>query len=174
MRLRPTSPSVPADLLSRFGAPERVYGPNLRFRIISAVCGLVLVGAGVALLLEKIAGLPLGDLVSDKLSAMMIAVGAVIIVGSRLVPLHWVFICPGGLIRKRGGAWDNVAWTDVARFEDATLDKKTATVRQFRIVTAAGEEWGFLADQITDYESLHAELQRRIEQTVKPRARASK
>ena len=51
MRLRPTPPAVPPELLARFGDPEHVFGPNVRFRVIAAVCGGVFVVMGVIFLL---------------------------------------------------------------------------------------------------------------------------
>src|SRR5262245_27304901 len=94
----------------------------------------------------------------------LMAVGAAAVVFPRSVPLNWVFVCPGGLVRTRGADWDAVAWADVARFEDASLSGGVVTTRQCRIVTTAGAEWGFLADWVAEYGRLAAVLRRKVEE----------
>lgn len=169
MRLRPTPPAIPAEFLDRFGAPEHRFAPNVKFRVVAAVCGLIFLVMGVVFFALGVARLPLGDLVSGKLTAPLIALGAIVLVGARLVPVHWVFVCPHGLIRRRGDAWEGLAWTEVERFEDATLGDKMVTARQCRIVTTAGAEWGFLADQVAEFDHLAAVLRRKVDESRKAR-----
>ncbi|MFL5243122.1 MAG: hypothetical protein ACJ8FY_13530 [Gemmataceae bacterium] len=80
------------------------------------------------------------------------------------MPLDWVFVCPQGLVRSHGDVWDSVHWTDVERFEDATLSHKAVTMRQCRIVLKAGAHWGFLANSIADYGRLTKLLFRKGEE----------
>jgi hypothetical protein len=168
MRFRPTPPAIPAELLGRFGDPEHVFGPNLRFRVVAAVCGVILLVMGVTFFLLGLAGVPLSDWVSGILAVPLVALGAMVLIGTRLVPLHWVFICPRGLLRRRGGTWDSVGWAEVKRFEDATLGHKGVTVRQCRIVTTGGAEWGFLADQTAEYGRLAGVLRRKVDEWRTP------
>jgi hypothetical protein len=166
MRLRSTPPAIPSELLDQFGEPEHAFGPNMRLHVVAAICGSVLVVMGVLFLLIGLAAggakFPLNDLVSVKIGVALIFLGAVFLVGIRLVPRNWVFVCPRGLIRTRGTAWDGVGWTDVERFEDATLTHKGLTARQCRIVLKGGTEWGFLADYIADYRRLTEVLRQRV------------
>ena len=172
MRLRPAPPAVPLDLLNAFGEPEQVFGPNLRFRVIAAVCGGVLVAMGVFFFLLGMgaagAGLPLSDWVSGKLTAPLVGFGVILLIGTRLVPLSGVFVCPRGLIRTRGDAWDGIHWAEVDRFEDATLTHKAVTTRQCRLVLKNGAEWGFLADHIAEYGKLTEVLRRKVEELPRP------
>jgi hypothetical protein len=163
-------------LTSRFGAPELVFGPNLRFRVVAAVCGLICVVMGAVLfLMGRGAGgarLPLADWVSGKLVIPLVIVGVVVLLGTRLVPLNWVFVCPGGVVRTRGAAWDGIGWDEVERFEDATLGHEGIAIRQCRLVLAGGGEWGFLSDYIADYPRLVEALARKVSDRVSPPARS--
>jgi len=176
MRLQPTPPAVPPELLARFGDPEHVFGPNVRFRVVAALCGVVLVVMGVLFFLLGLevvgAKLPLSDWVSGKLAIPLVAFGAIVLIGTRLVPLNWVFVCPEGLIRTRGAAWDSISWAEVDRFEDTTLTHKhgnvAVTTRQCRIVLKGGAEWGFLADYIAEYGRLPEVLRRKVDEWRQP------
>jgi hypothetical protein len=167
VRFRPTPPAIPAELLGQFGDPEHVFGPNLRFRVVAAACGVILLVMGITFFLLGLAGVPLSDWVSGQLAVPLAALGAVVLIGTRLVPLHWVFVCPRGLLRRRG-TWESVGWAEVERFEDVTLGRKGVTVRQCRIVTTGGAEWGFLADQTAEYDQLAGVLRRKIDEWRKP------
>lgn len=171
MWLRPTAPTVPLELTSRLGEPELVFGPNVRFRVVAAVCGLIFVVMGAVFFLMGLAvgraQLPLADWVSGKLTIPLMVLGVIILIGTRLVPLNWVFICPGGVIRTRGDAWDGIGWTEIERFEDATLGQKGVTLRQCRLVLADGSEWGFLADYVADYPRLAEVLARKVSEKPK-------
>jgi hypothetical protein len=155
-------------LRDRFGNPEHVFGPNLRFRIVAGGIGIVLVVLGIIYFLMAMAGVPLGAWVSAKLTVPMMALGVILLIGTRLVPVHWVFVCPRGLLRRRGDIWDHVGWSEVERFEDATLGQKGVTIRQCRIITTAGAEWGFLADHIADYGRLAELLRHKVDECRKP------
>ena len=160
--LRRKPPAIPTDLLERCGEPERVFAPNAKFRIVSSMCGIILLVVGSAFILLDKLGMPLSDFVSGNLAVPMLALGAALLIGARLVPLHWVFVSPRGLLRRRGDTWEHVDWADVARFEDATLGHKGITFQQCRIVTTSGQEWGFLADQTAEYSELAAVLRQKV------------
>ncbi len=151
-------------MLDQFGEPEHVFGPNLRFRVVAAICAISIVGAGVFFFLLGAAGnrLLLADWVSGKLAVPMVTVGTVVLIGTRLVPLNWIFVCPKGVIRTRDAAWDGISWTDVDRFEDTTGTYKAVTTRQYRLLLKGGGEWGFLADYISEYDSLIQALQQKV------------
>jgi len=174
MRLRPTPPALPPELVARFGPPEDVFGPNLRFRFAAAVCGLVFVLTGAVLFLMGLgaggARLPLSDWISGKLAVPLVVLGAVVVVGTRLVPMNWVFVCSQGLVRTRGAAWQGIKWAEVDRFEDATLDHKGVTTRQCRLLLKDGTEWGFLADYVAEYRRLSEVLRRKIHERAAPPA----
>jgi hypothetical protein len=145
----------------------------VRFRVVAAICGIVLVAMGILFLLLRLgsggAALPLSDGVSGKLAIPLMVVGAVVLIGVRLVPLNWVFVCPHGLIRTQGTAWAGVGWADVARFEDATLSHRAVTMRQCRIVLKDGAEWGFLAEYVAEYGRLTECCGGRLTSGVSPR-----
>jgi hypothetical protein len=174
MRLRPMPPAIPADLLDRFGEPECVFGPNMRFRVASVLLGalLLLLGLGFFLygVVARVAQAPArgSEGVLLLLGGGLMAVGAAAAVFPRSVPLNWVFVCPDGLVRTRGADWDAVAWADVSRFEDASLSGGAVATRQCRIVTTAGAEWGFLADGVAEYGRLAAVLRRKVEERPTP------
>ena len=115
------------------------------------------------------AQLPLAGWVSAKLTIPLAALGVVILIATRLVPLNWVFVCPDGVIRTRGEAWDGIRWVEVERFEDATLGQKGVTLRQCRLVLSDGREWGFLADYVADYPRLAEALSRKVSEHVATR-----
>jgi hypothetical protein len=166
MRLQPTPPAIPAELLTRLGEPEHVFGPNVRFRVVATVCGVILLVMGVFFFLLGLgaggARLPLGDWVSARLAVPLVVLGAVVLIGTRLVPLNWVFVCPRGLVRTRGDAWDGLEWAEAERFEDASLTHRGVTSWQCRILTKDGKEWGFLADYIAGYGRLTEILRQRV------------
>jgi hypothetical protein len=174
MQLRPTPPTIPPDLLDRYGEPEYVFGPNMRFRVTSVLLGALLFLLGLAFFLFGVAARviqapPRGsEGVLLLLAAGLMAVGAGAVVFPRSVPLNWVFVCPGGLVCTRGADWDAVGWADVSRFEDMSLSGGAVTTRQCRIVTASGAEWGFLADWVAEYGQLAAVLRRKVEERSAP------
>jgi hypothetical protein len=108
------------------------------------------------------ARLPLGDWVGGLLAIPMLALGFVLLIGTRLMPGNWVFVCPRGVVRTRGDAWDSVGWDEVERFEDATLGHRGVTFRQCRLVLKDGREWGFLADHIAEYRRLSELLRQKL------------
>jgi hypothetical protein len=110
------------------------------------------------------ARLPLADWVSGRLAVPLVVLGTVVLLGTRLVPLNWVFVCPHGLVRTRGDAWDGMEWAEMERFENAPLTHKGVTARQCRIVRKDGTEWGFLADYVADYRRLTEVLRQRADQ----------
>jgi hypothetical protein len=150
MRLRPTPPVIPPDLLDRYGEPEHVFGPNMRFRIASVVMGTVLLLLAVTFFIfgmaDRAAQGPQrssGGLLV-LLSAGLLAVGGAAIVFPMSIPLNWVFVFPKGLVRTRGAEWDNVDWVNVLRFEDMSLSSGVATSEQCRIITLpglSGDSW---------------------------------
>jgi hypothetical protein len=166
MRLRPTPPEIPSELLTQFGEPEHVFGPNVRFRLLATLCGIILVGMGILFFVMGLgaggARLPLADWVSARLAVPLVVLGGVVVLFTRLVPLNWVFVCPRGILRTRGDAWSSMEWTDAERFENASLTHRGVTARQCRIVRKDGTEWGFLADYISEYPRLTQVLQQRV------------
>jgi hypothetical protein len=166
MWFHPKRPAIPTDLLSRFGEPEHVFGPNMRFRIVSVVCGIVMIAMAVVYVLMSMGPnpVPLAGGVSDLLTFGLIVLGGFCIVAPRIVPANWVFICPRGVIRTRGANWDGLGWEQVGRFEDATLRTDNTTMRQCRLVLKDGSEWGFIADWIGDYRRLTEVLNRKVDE----------
>jgi hypothetical protein len=165
MPFRPKPPQIPPDLLQQFGEPEHCFGPNMRFRLWSLILGVVLLLLGLYFVVASMLpgdNIPLKGILDVKLSAGLLALGTAAIVLPWMLPLNWVIVCPRGLLRTRGKTWDSVAWTDVARFEGADLSGKVVTVRQCRIYTKAGIEWGFIADWIGDYERLVEVLRAKV------------
>lgn len=174
MWLRSPPPAVPPEFVARLGDPDLVFGPNVRFRVASAACALVLVAVGVMLFLQGLgpgrAGVPLAGWVGGKVGVPLVLLGVVILIGGRLVPLNWVFVCPGGVVRTRGKTWDALGWAEVERFEDASLGgPKGISIRQCRLVLKGGGEWGFLADNVAGYGRLAAELRERVAGRDSPR-----
>ncbi|HEV3436752.1 MAG TPA: hypothetical protein VG122_05295 [Gemmata sp.] len=53
-------------------------------------------------------------------------------------------------------------WADVLRFEDASLSSGVGTSQQCRIITAAGVEWGFLANWVAQYGRLVEVLHQKV------------
>jgi hypothetical protein len=168
MRLRPTPPAIPPDLLERYGEPEHVFGPNMRFRVASGLLGAFLFLLGLAFLILGFAaqGAQKMDRGTSKawtfLALLLMTMGTAAIVLPRSVPLNWVFVCPRGLVRTLGADWNAVAWADVSRFEDASLSHRMVAIQQCRIITTAGEEWGFLANNVAGYERLAAILRQKV------------
>jgi hypothetical protein len=166
-------PTIPPDLLDRYGEPEHVFGPNMRFRVASFLLGGLLLLLGLAFSLFGVAaraaqGFRGSEGVLLLLGAGLMAVGAAAVLIPRSVPLNWVFVCPAGLVRIRGADWDAVGWADVSRFEDASFSVGAVTSRQCRIITAAGAEWGFQADWVAEYGRLVAVLRRKVEERPTP------
>ena len=173
MRFRPTPPAIPPDLLDRYGRPEYVFGTNVRFRVASVLLGALLLVLGLALFLFRVAAgaaQPRGsdNILLDVVIGGLIALGAAAVYLPWSVPLNWLFVCPGGLVRRRGTDWDAVRWAEVSRFEDMSLAGGAVTVRQCRIVTTTGAEWGFLADRFAEYGRLAAVLRRKVEERPTP------
>ena len=167
MKLHPTTPSIPADLLAQYGEPEHVFGPNMQFRVRSLCLGVLLVVLGAAFFVIGVES-RVNDRPKDGSSGLMVmlaaglmAVGAGAVVFPRSVPLNWIFVCPGGLVRTRGEEWLAIAWSDVSRFENADLSDKAVTIRQCRIITSSGEEVAFSANWIADYQQLTAVLRQK-------------
>jgi hypothetical protein len=145
----------------------------MRFRVASFLLGALLLLLGLAFFLFGVAaraaqGLRGSEGVLALLGAGLMAVGAAAVVFPRSVPLSWVFVCPGGLVRIRGADWDAVGWADVSRFEDASLSSGAMTIRQCRIVTADGAEWGFQANGVAEYGRLAAVMRRKVEERPTP------
>ena len=138
----------------------------MRFRIVSVVCGVVLIAMAVVYALMSIGPnpVPLAGGVSDMLTFGLIVLGGFCIAAPRMVPVSWIFICPNGVVRGRGGNWRGVEWGQVTRFEDATMVDGKGTIRQCRLVLNDGSEWGFIADWIGDYRKLAEVLRRKVEE----------
>jgi hypothetical protein len=168
MALKPTAPRLPADLLARFGEPEAIFGPNLRFRAASAALGIALVALGLGFVVARVAWgaarVPLGEFLGGGL----LALGAAAILLPLRVPRNWVFVCPRGLVRTRGADWDVVDWAMVLRFEDASRTRGALLARQCRLVITGGAEWGFQADWVADYHRLTEVLRLKVEQRRLP------
>jgi hypothetical protein len=160
MRLRPTPPDVPQEFIDRFGPPEDSFGPDTRFRVVAGVCGLTVLAVAAAYYVMAL--LPPGDTASAKVAIVLTAIAGFLLAGMWVAPRNWVFVCPGGVVRTRGGAWDGLAWGEVERFEDATLGHKGVTLRQCRLLLKDGTEWGFLADRVADYRRLTKVLARKV------------
>lgn len=165
---RPRPPALPVELLDRSGPPEAVFGPNMRFRRKSIGMGIVLVLLGVGFFGWSLA-LRLGpaprdpsEVIFSCLAAGLFAVGGAAVYYPLSMRYDWVYVCPGGLIRTRGVHWDAVAWGDILRFDDCTMAGNVVTIRQCRIITVAGEEWGFLADSVADFDQLSARLRAKM------------
>src|SRR5262245_51727059 len=117
MRLRPTPPSLPSDLVNRFGQPEAVFGPNVRFRVASALLGALLVLLGLAYFVGGVAvmadrGQPGGPLYL-LLGGGLMAVGGAAVALPWRAARTWVFVCPRGLVRTRASEWEAVGWDEV-------------------------------------------------------------
>jgi hypothetical protein len=166
MPLRFKPPAIPENLRTQFGEPEDVFGPNLRFRVVSVICGIVLIGMAIIYVVMSIGPnpVPLAGGVSSMLTVGLLVLGAFCIAAPRIVPTSWIFICPRGIIRARGSNWDAIGWDEIARFEDATLKSGITTIRQCRLVLKKGGEWGFLADWIGDYRKLTQVLRTKLEE----------
>jgi hypothetical protein len=169
MQLRPKPPEIPSELLDKFGEPEHVFGPNMPFRIKSAVVGacVLILGFGFLLygMMAKLAGVPGAwdySLVYMLLGGGLMTVGAAAIILPWRVPLKWLFSCPQGLVRTSGDNWDAVEWADVARFQELDVSGRAVTIRQCRIITTSGTEWGFLADYVADYDRLKEVLRTKV------------
>lgn len=168
MRIHPFPPSLPQDLLSRFGTPEDVFGPNMRFRFASMVLGMLLLVLGLSFLgAGRIWGgaeLPF----ADKLSLGLVVLGLAAIVLPLFVPSSWIFVCPRGLVRNQGKHWKTLEWAEAAKFEDATMSKGAVRTEQCRIVASDGTEWGFISDWVADYKRLVTVLRAKVNSHVKP------
>jgi hypothetical protein len=166
MGLRHTPPAITPELLDRFGEPEHVFGPNRRFRVLSAICGFVLVALGIYFVLLEMKvvgrGVPLSDMVATMIAAPLLALGVAAIVLPRRMPASWVVVCPHGLLCTRFGELEGIPWADVDRFEDATIASHSVTFRQCRINLKGGDTRAFLETQIADYPRLAELLQQRL------------
>ena len=159
-------PAIPADLLAEFGEPELAFGPNRRFRTRMAAVGVVALMFGVVYVLLDLGvwvKLPLADWFSRVVAIAIGVGGAVVLYGVWRWPTSWVFVCPRGLVRKRGHvAWESRDWSEAVRFEDATLGHKGITIRQSRLVWNFGPDWGFIADSVADYDRLCEALRQKV------------
>lgn len=169
MRLRPKPPVIPPDLLDRYAEPERVFGPNMRFRIASILLGTLLLLLGVGFFLIGVTTRQARPQRDGSGGIMILLAGGLVAVGTAAIffpmsmPLNWIYVCPKGLIRTRGTVWEAVDWADVLRFEDASFSRGAASFRQCRIITSAGTEWGFLANWVAEYGQLVAVLRQKVE-----------
>ncbi len=160
-------PTIPPDLVERFGEPEHAFGPNMRFRVQSVLIGSFLFLLGLAFLIfglldrngQQVGLGGGGGGVLIVLSAGLLAVGGVAVYVPFYVHRDWLFVCPRGLVRYLNRDWETLAWSDALRFEDVSLPH----VRQCQIVTADGSKWGFIADLIADYKRLSEELRAKVE-----------
>jgi hypothetical protein len=157
----PPPPQI--EIVAALGAPYAVFGPNLRFRRASMQMGTVILVLGVSFLIWYLFQgiLPAVGGFTDLLRWM--AAGLLALGGAAVyIPLSmrndWVYVCPGGLIRTRGVHWESVAWGEVVRFDDCTLSGNGVLIRQCRVITAAGKEWGFQADLVADFDRLASHL----------------
>jgi hypothetical protein len=159
------SPPLPAELLARLGEPEGVFGPNRRYRTASTVVGIGLVALGLAFVVLGVAA-QIGRLPGHQfyyfLGLGMMILGALTVKVPRQAPPTWVFVCPWGAARVRGGEWESVEWVGVIRFEDADLAHRGLTIRQCRLVLVGGGEWGFLADNVADFRRLSELLREKL------------
>jgi hypothetical protein len=154
-------PSIPDALLNLYGQPEDVFRPNMRFHRLSALLGSILIMIGVAFLVWSVLDARDPTVPQDGSSGIrqLLGVGLIVVGGAALflpysAPLNWVFVCPNGLIRNRGEVWESVKWDDIVRFDDATLTARGVQIRQCRIVTRSGSEWGVLANWTEDFDRL--------------------
>jgi hypothetical protein len=166
MRLRPTPPAVPQELIDRFGQPEDTFGPNARFRVVAGVCGLAVLAVAVVFYALALGagggGLRQGDSANGLAAIGLTAVAGLLLAMMWAAPRNWVFVCPGGVVRTRGATWDGLGWAEVKRFEDATLGHQGVTIRQCRLMRKDGSEWGFLADHLAEYHRLREVLSRKV------------
>lgn len=163
MRMRLTPPAVPTEMLSRFGEPEEVFGPNTRFLVRSTLLGVALFILGFLFLCICFAGqdLPLASPVGLLLAPGLLALGVMAMVFPWRT-LTWVFVCPRGLLRNLRGEWEEVSWEEVAGFEDAPLGYRKISIRQCWLVLKDGTEWGFLADRLARYRLLTEVLHQKV------------
>lgn len=151
-------PTIPPDLLERFGEPEHSFGPNMRFRTQSVLLGTFLFLLGLAFLIvgllerngQQVGLGGGGGGVLIVLASGLLAIGGVAIYLPFYLPRDWLFVCARGLVRYLNRDWVTLDWSDALRFEDVSLPQ----VRQCQIVTADGSKWGFIADLIADYKRL--------------------
>jgi hypothetical protein len=172
MRIRPRTPALPMELFNQFGVPDRVWGPNLRFRIATVLLGSLLVLLGLLFVVGGLASKLANPQTRGSegimflLGAGLLAVGIAAINFHFSTPLNWVFVFPGGIVRKLGHDWESLVWGEVLRFEDVSF-AGTATVRQCRIIAIDGTEWGFLANLYEDYGSLKSILREKMKERSK-------
>jgi hypothetical protein len=173
LRLGSREPDLPVEVLDQLGEPEHVFGPNVRLLILGTVCGAALIVVGIYLLLlaGSVAGgrLPLNNWLGGRVAGPsgigLIVFGVFFIVGMRMWPTGWLFVCPRGLARSRGNAWSILLWTEIDRLEDATITSEFGiSHRQSRLVLKDGGEWGFIADSIDRYVRLLHVLKSKLEE----------
>ncbi|MEO2089822.1 MAG: hypothetical protein ABGY75_10045, partial [Gemmataceae bacterium] len=145
-------PTIPADLLAEYGDPEQAFGPNNRTRTGFVVIGGASLIFGGLLYAAWICKVPVGQWFSTWVATAMMVGGAVVLYGAWKIPMSWVFVCPRGLVRKRGSRWEGRDWSEAVRFEDATIGYRGSSIRQSRLVWNFGPEWGFIADTVADYD----------------------
>lgn len=158
-------PTIPPDLLERFGEPEHVFGSNVQYRKQSVILGSLLLLVGATFLvfgfLDRDAqnfGKGGGALMAILASGLL-AMGFVAVYYPLRAPRNWLFVCPRGLIRYLNRDWDTLPWSDAVRFEDVSLP----LVRQFKIVVANGPEWGFISYWFADYRRLTEVLREKVD-----------
>lgn len=162
-------PAIPAELLNLYGQPEEVFRPNMQFRRLSALLGLILIGMGVAFFVwsyfdarDPNAPQNGSNGIRQLLGGGLIVVGGAAFFLPFAVPRNWVIVCPNGLIRNRGEVWESVTWADIVRFDDATLSARAVTIRQCRIVTRSGPEWGIEANWTADFDRLCSVIRHKL------------
>jgi hypothetical protein len=153
-------PVVPPELLDRLGPPEDIFGPNLRFRTWSTLLGSFLTVLGFAFFVLGLAGPPASRVLS-LLGGGLMAVGVAAVVLPRRVPPTWIYVCSRGIARARGDDWSFANWDEVIKVEDVSISKGAVTVRQFRLVLAGRDDWGFIADCRRLAEVLHRKIAER-------------
>ncbi len=167
MKIKPTPPPFPAELSNRFGEPEEIFGPNQRFRVLSPILGLILLFLGVAFFVARTL---LGEAQTPfalHIGTGLLGLGIAAFFLPLLLPIRWVFVCPGGLARGQGQSWHTLSWSEAVRFEDASLSKAGVRARQCRIIKSDGTEVGFIAEYVSDYDRLVAILRNKVESRAK-------
>jgi hypothetical protein len=144
-------PAIPNELQTEFSDVEYAFGPKERIRGVATVCGMVLAGMGALFVFMGIAGKPLIGRSENFIMVFFLVCGVAIIVGARMLAMNWVFVCSRGLVRTRGSAWDGIAWSDINRFEDASMTHRGIAIRQCRLVLNDGSEWGFISENFAEY-----------------------
>lgn len=169
MHLKTVPPPIPPDLLAPFGTPDHAFGPNRRFRVASVLLGALLLALGIGMFVEIIVMRNARGKPGGFEGMVCFVIGGLLLLGSYAVyyplwmPANWLYVCPNGLIRRLNGDWEGLPWADVARFQDLGETSGMAAIRQCRVVTTDGREWGFIAEWVADYGQLKRVLRERVE-----------